>query len=166
MYLPLRASWQTVIRPSTSFPPPPLIMPYGGFSINGWKSASSLRALPQPVPAAFAAEPTFLAVSSSGSRCIGSRLCPPAQPSIAKAGLAPASMSKVEGGTEEFPFCPRAGLSAARVKHDHLTTPLFKSAFVCKYLRHECHAHWPHARQGPVVGGEFPARRWVGYSPI
>ena len=95
----------------------------------GWKSASSLRALPQPVPAAFAAEPTFLAVSSSGSRCIGSRLCPPAQPSIAKAGLAPASMSKVEGGTEEFPFCPRAGLSAARVKHDHLTTHLFSIRF-------------------------------------
>ena len=32
MYLLFRASWQKVIRPSTSFPPPPLIMPYGGFS--------------------------------------------------------------------------------------------------------------------------------------
>jgi hypothetical protein len=32
MYLPFRAAWQKVIRPSTSFPPSPLIMPYGGFS--------------------------------------------------------------------------------------------------------------------------------------
>ena len=32
MYLLFRASWQKVIRPATSFPPPPRIMPYGGFS--------------------------------------------------------------------------------------------------------------------------------------
>ena len=32
MYLPFRASWQTVIRPSTSFPLPPSKIPYGGFS--------------------------------------------------------------------------------------------------------------------------------------
>ena len=34
MVLPFRASWQTVIRPSTSFPPPPLFIPYGGFSLS------------------------------------------------------------------------------------------------------------------------------------
>ena len=28
MFLPFRASWQKVIRPSTSFPPPPLFIPY------------------------------------------------------------------------------------------------------------------------------------------
>src|ERR1035437_1386496 len=33
MFLPFRASWQKVIRPSTSFPPPPLFIPYGGFSL-------------------------------------------------------------------------------------------------------------------------------------
>ena len=32
MCLPFRASWQKVIRPSSSFPPPPLFIPYGGFS--------------------------------------------------------------------------------------------------------------------------------------
>ncbi len=31
MYLPFRASWQTVIRPSTSFPPPPLKFRTAGF---------------------------------------------------------------------------------------------------------------------------------------
>ena len=34
MVLPFRASWQTVIKPSTSFPPPPLFIPYGGFSLS------------------------------------------------------------------------------------------------------------------------------------
>ena len=44
MVLPFRASWQTVIRPSTSFPPPPLFIPYGGFSLS--------RAGSQPCPPA------------------------------------------------------------------------------------------------------------------
>ena len=44
----------------------------------GWKPALSLRALPQPSPAAFDAEPASLSVSGSESRCIGSRLCPQA----------------------------------------------------------------------------------------
>src|SRR5664279_4899239 len=32
MCLPFRASWQTAVKPSRMFPPPPLIIPYGGFS--------------------------------------------------------------------------------------------------------------------------------------
>jgi hypothetical protein len=43
-----------------------------------WKPASSLRALPQPFPAAFDAEPAFLSIPGSGSRSLGSGLCPQA----------------------------------------------------------------------------------------
>ena len=38
MVLPFRASRQTVIRPSTSSPPPPLFIPYGGFSLSTARS--------------------------------------------------------------------------------------------------------------------------------
>ena len=41
MYLPFRASWQTVIRPSTSFPPPPLRFRTAGFPQYGSKRAVS-----------------------------------------------------------------------------------------------------------------------------
>ena len=34
VYLPFQTSWPKVIRPSTSFPPPRLIMPCAGFSLN------------------------------------------------------------------------------------------------------------------------------------
>jgi len=41
MYLPFRASWQRVIRPSTSFPPPPLRFRTAGFPQYGSKRAVS-----------------------------------------------------------------------------------------------------------------------------
>ena len=46
MVPPFRASWQTVIRPSTSFPPRPLFVPYGEFS------SSTAGSQPCPRPAA------------------------------------------------------------------------------------------------------------------
>jgi len=41
VYQPFRASWQTVIRPSTSFPPPPLRFRTAGFPQYGSKRAVS-----------------------------------------------------------------------------------------------------------------------------
>jgi len=49
-----------------SFPPPPLILPYGEFPQYGWKPASSPRALPPASPAAFDAEPAFLSCLALG----------------------------------------------------------------------------------------------------
>ena len=77
-FLPFRASWQMAIRSCPRFPHPLSSSRTASFPRYGWKPALSLRALPQPSPAAFDAEPTFLSVSGSESRCIGSRLYPQA----------------------------------------------------------------------------------------
>ena len=50
MYLPFRASWQRVIRPSKSFPPPPLKFRTAGFPQYGFKQA--VRSALRPCPAA------------------------------------------------------------------------------------------------------------------
>src|ERR1035437_4112849 len=71
MFLPFRASWQKVIRPSTSFPLLPLFIPYGEFSpiCNGWNSVLSSCPLPKPFGASFDAEAAvhpFLVISYPG----------------------------------------------------------------------------------------------------
>jgi len=80
---PFRASWQIPIRTRDSscprFPHPLCSSRTASFPRYGWRPAWSLRALPQPSRAAFDAEPTFLSVSGSESRCIGSRLYPQAR---------------------------------------------------------------------------------------
>jgi len=78
MALPFRASWQTAIRSCRRFPRPLGSSRTASFPWYGWKPAWSLRALPQPSPAALDAEPAFLSISGSVSRYIGWRRCPQA----------------------------------------------------------------------------------------
>ena len=46
MYPPFRASWQMAVKPSRMFPPPSLIIPYGGFSPVRLEASPSRGNLP------------------------------------------------------------------------------------------------------------------------
>src|SRR5208282_2598156 len=62
-----------------TFPPPPLIIPYSGFSpIRLEAPAHAGHALPRPFPAPFDAALAALSLPGSGSGRLGPRLCPQA----------------------------------------------------------------------------------------
>jgi hypothetical protein len=66
--LPFRGWWQMAIRSCPRFPHPLCSSRTASLPRYGWKPALSLRALPQPSPAAFDAEPASLSGSGSESR--------------------------------------------------------------------------------------------------
>jgi hypothetical protein len=68
VFLPFRALWQMAIGSCPRFPYPLCSSRTASCPRYGWKPALSLRALRQPSPAAFDAEPAPLSVSGSEFR--------------------------------------------------------------------------------------------------
>lgn len=78
MYLPFRASWQTVIRPCTSFPPPPLKFRTVGFPQYGFKQARAAATFVRGEPLTYT-RPRWASFVTAFDSVVGFRQTAPPQ---------------------------------------------------------------------------------------